>query len=492
LVDITPHTTEEWIERISKHELPALCSTIREIEKLSKDDISSLATLGQTVLHDHALTSAILKVANSASYMGRNPVTTVSRASVILGLTTIKNICLTAKLLNSLLRNRKLTPRVYERLLKLMAQSFHAGMIARLMMQSYDDDIQEEAFIAALLNRFGESAFWSMGGALTVELDELLRKRKINQAGTASAVVRQKIGTTFEEMSLGLATSWNLGQVLISSLEDPELRTPELRSVSLAVKLSDTLADPNHRIAHLDQIYVEMSALIKVDKKHIPLMVEECTEQTTELLHSYGVGMLNRYLNHDASKHAVSIKEPVHEEESSQSLQLKILRELAFLPNEKADFNIVVQTAMEGMHRGIKMQRTLVLLKTRDQHKVIPRFISAAGYEEIKRRFRVDISGELNIFSHVLNTQLPVWVSDMRDPQWSSLTFPVRHIVDGHGFFLAPILWGKKCVGIFYADRDSKSAHLSQSQELSQEDYMAFTLFAQQANLCLSQIIKGK
>lgn len=494
MVDIAPRTTEEWVERISKHELPALCSTIKEIDKLSKDDISSLASLGQTVLHDHALTSAILKVANSASYMGRNPVTTISRASVILGLTTIKNICLTAKLLNSLLKNRKLTPRVYERLLKLMAQAFHAGMIARMLMQNYDDDIQEEAFIAALLNRFGESAFWSIGGPLTVELDELLRKQKINQADAASKVVRQKIGTTFEEMSLGLAASWNLGRVLISSLEEPELRTPELRSVSLAVKLSDTLADPNHRIADIEPLYAEMSALMKVDKKHAPLIVEECTEQTRELLHSYGVGMLDRYLTHDITEPTESVQkpEPAHEKESSQSLQLKILRELAFLPNEGADFNIVVQTAMEGMHRGIEMQRTLVLLKSRDRHKLIPRFISAAGYEEIKQRFRVDISGQSNIFSQVVADQSPAWISDCHDPNCSSLVFPVRHIIDDHGFFLAPILWGKKCVGLFYADRDIKSAHSSSSQALNQEDYMAFTLFAQQANLCLSQIAKKK
>ena len=491
MADTIPHTTEDWVERISKHELPALCSTIREIEKLSQDDISSLAKLGQTVLRDHSLTSAVLKVANSANYMSRNPVTTVSRASVVLGLTTIKNICLTAKLLSSLLKNRKLTPKVYERLLKLMAQSFHAGMLVRLMVQDYEDEIKEEAFIAALLNRFGESAFWSMGGALTVELDELLRKRNINQADTASTVVRQRIGTTFEDMSLGLATSWNLGDVLISSLKDPELRTPELHAVSLAVQLSDKLADSDHRSAELEHIYIEMSALMKVDKKHIPLMIEECAEQTTELLHSYGVGMLSKYINTDIAQQDESFEEPVLDELSSQALQLKILRELAFLPNENADFNLIAQTAMEGMHRGIRMKRTLVLLKTRDRKKLIPRFISAADHEDIKHRFRIEINGEQNIFDHVLDTQHPVWVSNLHDPHWYSLTLPVRSAVNDHGFFLAPIVWGKKCIGIFYADRDNKSRHTSQPEELNQDDYMAFTLFAQQANLCLSQIIKG-
>jgi HD-like signal output (HDOD) protein len=65
--------------------MPALSSTVRIIENRANDDTVSLAKVGQSVLHDYALTSSILKVANSAAYMGRNQVTTVSRAAVVLG-----------------------------------------------------------------------------------------------------------------------------------------------------------------------------------------------------------------------------------------------------------------------------------------------------------------------------------------------------------------------------------------------------------------------
>ena len=99
---------QPWIDKISKQEMPALASTVRELENLAKDDTASLAKLGQAVLHDHALTSSILKVANSSLYMSRNPVTTVSRAAVVLGLSTVKNICITSKLLSSLLKNKNL------------------------------------------------------------------------------------------------------------------------------------------------------------------------------------------------------------------------------------------------------------------------------------------------------------------------------------------------------------------------------------------------
>lgn len=86
--------------------MPALSSTTLITENLSNDDTVSLAKVGQSVLHDYALTSSILKVANSAAYMGRNQVTTVSRAAVVLGYTTIRNICITAKLLTSLLKKK--------------------------------------------------------------------------------------------------------------------------------------------------------------------------------------------------------------------------------------------------------------------------------------------------------------------------------------------------------------------------------------------------
>jgi HD-like signal output (HDOD) protein len=172
---ITKWGNDAWIEHISNKEMPALSSTIRLLENLANDDTMSLARLGQSVLHDYALTTSILKVANSGAYMGRNQVTTVSRAAVVLGFTTIKHICITAKLLGSLLKNKNLSEPVYIRLLKQMAQSFHAGMLTQMMMPNYDDNTKEETFIAALLHQLGESAFWSIGGNITTQLDKQLQ-----------------------------------------------------------------------------------------------------------------------------------------------------------------------------------------------------------------------------------------------------------------------------------------------------------------------------
>ncbi|WP_139379812.1 HDOD domain-containing protein, partial [Zoogloea sp. LCSB751] len=73
-------------------------------------------------------------------------ISTVSRAAIVLGFDAVRNICITAQLLSSLLESKNLSPSVYQRLIKLMAKAFQAAMLTRMMLSHYDDDIQEEAF----------------------------------------------------------------------------------------------------------------------------------------------------------------------------------------------------------------------------------------------------------------------------------------------------------------------------------------------------------
>ncbi|MFT5162272.1 MAG: hypothetical protein ACI9FJ_000840 [Alteromonadaceae bacterium] len=214
---------EVWVNHISKQEMPTQSSTIRILESLANDDIMSLAKLGQSVLHDYALTSSILKVANSS---------------------------------------------VYFHLLKLMAQSFHAGMLSQMLMPDPDDTTKEKTFIITLLH--------------------------------------------------------HLGDLFIRSLEDPDLRSPQLKIASLADRLSVCIANPGNNAKQLNDLIKEFSKM------------SGCAE---------------------------------------------ILRELTFLTAEKGDFNVVIQTALEGGYRGIGMDRVIVLLKGSDKKTLVPRFFCGQNSE---------------------------------------------------------------------------------------------------------------
>jgi HD-like signal output (HDOD) protein len=487
---------EVWVNHISKQEMPALSSTIRLLENLATDDTMSLARLGQSVLHDHALTSSILKVANSAVYMSRNQITTVSRAAVVLGFTSIKNICITAKLLGSLLKSKSLSEPVYQRLLKLMAQSFHAGMLTQIMMPDDDDKTKEETFIIALLHHLGESAFWSTGGKVTEALDQQLLGIEPTDDQQVNKIASQLLGTTFDKISIGLASSWNLGDLFIRSFEDPDLRSPQLKIAALADKLSICIANPENNSKQLKALVEELSELTNTEPKVMRERIEQCTDKTESLLESYGAGELIQYLHPGAKALPDNAGEDSQPELSNEALQLQILRDLTFLTMEKCDFNVLIQTALEGIFRGIGMNRAMVLIKNGAKKILEPRFICGSHAEQLKDKFTLNINTMETVFSFALKHGESIWVDGCEDPKWTKLlSKPIRNITSPEGFFISPVMWDTHCIGLFYADRTfrhNKKTGLKESERdnLNENDFIAFTHFVQQTNLCLSIILK--
>lgn len=473
---------DDWVARINTREMPALTSTVRMLETLAQDETSSLRNLGKSVMHDSALTSAILRVANSASYMGVNRVTTVTRAAVVLGFKAIKNICITTKLLDSLLRNKDLTPPVYNRLLKLMARSFHAAILAKLMMSAYDEDTQEEAFIAALLYNLGESAFWSVGGQITEQLDQKLTGSQ-NQA---EQIIRETLGVTFAKITIGLARTWNLSDILIQSLNDPRRRTPELQVIHQANRCSELLAAGRPEGEQWRRLQDDMCQLMGVNKKVLWERLAASTKEAQELLSSYQAHVLIPYIptvDQGGEFHGVSAQTAVIQ--ADEAYQLKTLRKLTFMATEKADFSKITQTTLQGLYRGLGMDRVIFLMINASKRSLVPRQLLGEHSESLRQTFVADISDGHNVFYYVMKKLQPVMVSDHRDSDWQGrLPAAVKKMTSDTGFFLAPAVFEQQCLGIFYVDCAESHRSLTQGQ------FATFTHFVQLSNLCLAFSLK--
>lgn len=485
---LTTRGTDAWVERISVHELPALCSTVRLLERLANDDTSSLAHLGQSILHDNGLTTRILRVANSVMYRrGNYQVTTMSRAAVLLGFNALKQICITATLIDSLLRNRDISDRIYQRLLKLMAQSFHAGMLVRMLLEDHQEETREEVYIAALLRHIGESAFWSCGGHQAELLDERLMLAQTPQQ--EEDIIREQLGTSFTKLSIGLAQSWNMGKLLVASLQDPQRRTPELQAIQLADDFSALMLDPRTSPAVLQQAISELGKVMEVDVAEVRQRLKRCNYETVRMANSYGANMLTPFLDKGANAllqpEPQDILEP--QDESRELLQLKMLRELTFLTTEKADINLIIHTALEGIARGVGMERVLVLMLNREKTILTPRFIMANEGEILRQRFTLDVSERNNLFNRALTDRQARWITDLKDPQISPLiSTALRTAISHKGFLVAPIIVEQSSIGLFYADKAVTG------QALTQEDYFGFQHFVQQTNLCLAVTRRSK
>ena len=96
-----------------------------------------------------------------------------------------------------------------------MARGFHAAVQARSLGGMRRDGRSEEVFIAALLSRVGDMAFWCFGGAAAQRLDEVL-----NDGGqTPDEAQMSVLGFRLRQLTAGLAREWKLGPLLLSVVE---------------------------------------------------------------------------------------------------------------------------------------------------------------------------------------------------------------------------------------------------------------------------------
>ncbi|WKE65531.1 HDOD domain-containing protein [Gallaecimonas kandeliae] len=471
-----PHGLEAWVERISEKELPAMTATVRALEQLEKSDTASLASLGRSVLHDHGLTTRILKVVNSAIYRrGQAQITTVSRASVILGYDALKHICITATMIDGLLRNRDLSPAVHERLIELMAGSLHAAMLARMLMAGYDEDTREEIYIAALLQNLGEIAFWSSGGPATETLDARLRA-----GAQPKAAVQELLGTSFDNLGASLARTWNMGDLLIRAITDPLRRSPEMRCVALAKGFSQALAKGDQ--GAVQKGLNDMAAFMKVEPDIAKARIQACTQATAELASCYGVGEVAQKLFPQGGWDPEEAPSLFHEPD--EGLQLKMLREMMTLVGEKADINLLIHTTLEGLLRAVGMDRVMVLMPSPSFDRLNPRFFASTDQKPLRELLSLPLGGT-DLFSKTFKDKEFLWVENLKDPAWAArLPRELATVNKGAPFFLAPLAVDHKCLGLFYADR----AH--SGRPLGREDFDAFSHFVRQASLCLNLLLR--
>ena len=82
--------------------MPSLSTTILKVLETCNDPNASANDLKQVVSLDPVLTGQVLKLINSAYYSLSNPVTSLARAIIMLGLNTVKNLALSSAILKTI------------------------------------------------------------------------------------------------------------------------------------------------------------------------------------------------------------------------------------------------------------------------------------------------------------------------------------------------------------------------------------------------------
>jgi HD-like signal output (HDOD) protein len=484
--DKDPRSLAEWIERLSDQGMPVFSKTVKDIGGITADRDSSAAELSRVILQDAAMTARLLRVANSPVYsvLGRN-ISTVSRAVVLLGFDTVRSLCLSIAVIDALGSSAQKS-QVAEQ----MARAFHAAIQARAFAEKRRDPSPEEVFIATLLCNIGELAFWSVKSDVALQLGTMLQQTGYDRA----RVEREVLGFELRELSLGLTRKWNLGKLLENTLEDKDDSDPRVSNVRLAHELAQS-AEDGWETKETKQLLGRVAEALYMPLQDVTRLVHDNASAAVKAAQYYGVSHASDLIPLPPSQRkpdaAVAAKPeaPIKRfVDPDPMLQLTILRELSGMLDSKHDINLLLEMVLEGISRGIGLDRTLFAMLNPDRTRLRARY--ALGWEEgdMREAFLFDISPlKANIFSHVLDSREPIWVGRNKDPRIGALlTAPVRAVTGDAQFFVMPIEVNGRSIGLFYADRKPSG------RALDEESYTAFRHFCQQANLALAYSRRGR
>jgi HD-like signal output (HDOD) protein len=491
MTDANASRTREWVEKIGEQELASLTIAVRKVQAVLSDERSSIQQLSEALLKDPVLTAKLLRIANSPSYsVSPEPVTTVTRASALLGFDAIRNICITSRLLESLLAERVLTGTVRERLLRRTASSLHAAIQARIMMGEAREQEREEVFIAALLRDIGEIAFWSLGSEEACALSEALDAPDPD----TEKLVREHVGSSFGEISASLIRSWGLGALLAGETDGAAVGTREFQLIGLAHEVADCVAREGWHSAGLSKLLPRAAILMNTTEQEARRRLRACGQEAEQLAVCYGAGVLASRMalkpafapsreDTRPGEKAVDTDRQSRDGASGTSgdpaLQLKVLQELTAMMQRGPDVNSVICMAMEGVHQGIGMDRTVTALVSPDRKSISTRFSLGDAGNASGAQFSFSLEGTPNILqSCIQDNRVIHQLATAAD--CDGLPEGLASFSAYHGFLLAPIRIGERSIGVLYADRALSG------RPIRADDFNAFRHFANQLAMCLT------
>ena len=474
---------EKWVHHLSQRELPIFKYSLIAITTITAREDTSSSELAGAILKDINLTARILRISNSYIYNPSNThVNTITHAVMLLGFNLVRDLSISLALIDTLLKGNR-----EEHVMKLMARTFHAAVQAREIASLCNDESPEEIFIAALLYNIGELTFCCVNSQAS---EKLITSRLLSNDEHYEKMQNDVLGFTFKQLTERLTQDWQLSDLLRDTLHDNTNESNRcqhiLRGNSLALAAEHGWQSPE-----TDREITSLSKHINKDFKETTEFIHRNVEDAVQVAEEFGA--------RDAAKYIPTLKKnikkqnlPEELEEQDQylspdhMLQLSILRELSGMLNKKPALNNVLTMVLEGIYRGIGMDRAALVFIDPRRTSARAKITVGVDNQSFQKDFVVDIDMTTpNLLQQVLLYNRSYWIKD--DDEGKQLVNPaLRQAIKATNFFIAPITVDDSTLGIFYADR------LPSGRPLDSESYGSFQHFAQEACIALKFIKQNK
>ena len=502
---IAQQETLEFLLRRMRHksDFPALSDSVSAINKLTASEGESVSSLSNTILKDYALTNKILRLVNSAFYRqaGGGNISTVSRAVIVLGFDTIRNIAITVLLFEHL-QDKANARELKEAFLRANL----AGLLARESCQGPLLRRQgEEAFICALFHGLGQLLAQYYFPEEVEEIGKLVEFKKLSpQAASA-----QVLGISFEELGIGIAKNWGFPTAIVNSmrrLPDGEVRKPNTTEEALHVvsgfanEMCELLAatPPEQRGKLTQKIGQRFGTGLQLGDRQLQANMEKAVEDLAEVANILRVNLKQSPFARQAAAYvsgtaAAEATLTPHGQSGDDELAATVLGDaplghdgngadavahaddhVAGVPDDAqsvlaagiqdisnslvddVSLNDILRIILETMYRAMGFKRVLLALRDGKSGQMTGRFGLGPEVGELARQFRFALGDQLqDVFQLATGRGVDIILTDIDDPKIADKVPKwYRERIPAKTFVLFPLNIKGRPVALIYCDRD--------------------------------------
>ncbi len=432
--------------------LPSVGGALARLTDLLDRDSEAVHALADTILADAALTQRLLHLANTMPYRaGTAPVTTVTRAILLLGVNRVQAAAVSLVLLDRVV-GRDNARRIYAD----FHQALVASSLAPILLGSARGDDAEMACIAALLRNVGRML-------LAVYAPQALAALREGQDA------RVAVGCSLEELTAQLLREWNLPDRLVHATQPLPVRLDgslaAVDPVRAAANFADAIAETvrTHRGAAREEAFRQLrerfAAALLIDESDLAAALEAAGERARQFEHGSGLSSPTTALEQavaqddaaqDRAIAASAERDAAGRPSNSVSVLLGGLADATESLARGGEAATVLQLVLETIYNGLGVAR--VALALRDASGVL-RVRTSFGQPPLA--FALPAQGATDLFSAALSHATDLHIGDVasekvrtRLPPWFA-----QQCASTKSFLLMPIALGGRPIGLLYADR---------------------------------------
>jgi eukaryotic-like serine/threonine-protein kinase len=502
---------ESILERIGRHSgLPGLGLTAARVVQLSASD-SSRGDLVNLVLTDASLTQRTLRLANSVLYRrDTEPITTVSRALLMIGYEQVKMLALSQALLDQMQDKAQSAVLRAE-----LSQAVYASMLAKRHFGGHLQ-IAEEAAVCAMLRGIGRM----MTAAYAYDAYAAATTRAAREGVSENRAMADLTGHSFDAIGQRILADWGMpdrilqgcagipGVVTVPKSPDDRLRAGTEFCVRLAEAARDPL--PERREGRIAKVVERFGHALGVDRRSVEELMADTAEVTREMHDILGLGPHagppaspvaptssgrsdepaaadelsgNRPSGDTSAPPAApspapnpatvdsAEQPPLRGSDGAQSRAILLagIGEMSAAIASTCELADVLRIAVESLFRAFSCRRAVLSL-----HEPGGGGFRAALWigdfdAERARQFRFSTTGQTHLFAVSLQRNADIHIRDAADPKIAA-TLPEsmrRACADAGSFFLLPLVVRERAVGLLYADRPAQNESPVDAEDLA-------------------------